>query len=279
MPRFAQAKSLSWMFLSLAWGTLIASANQSHAQVPHTVPIAHAHNDYEHRRPLYDALQAGFTSVEADVYLVDNELLVAHDLKDTNKDRSLQSLYLNPLRAHFSDAANQPRNRSFWLMIDVKSEPIAAYRKIHSLLREYSDLIAAFPAPQGPASNTKRPPVRVVISGNRDKELILNSQPRLSGIDGRLSDLQSSLSAEKMPWISDNWRSHFRWRGEGEFPEEERKKLAKYARQAHAEGRLLRFWATPDTPEVWNELLNAKVDLINADDLRGLQKHLKTQSR
>ena len=41
---------------------------------------AHAHNDYEHTRPLQDALDHGFTSVEADVWLVDGELRVVHDL-------------------------------------------------------------------------------------------------------------------------------------------------------------------------------------------------------
>ena len=39
------------------------------------LPPAHAHNDYEHRRPLQDALDRGFNSVEADVWLVDGELL------------------------------------------------------------------------------------------------------------------------------------------------------------------------------------------------------------
>ena len=43
------------------------------------LPQAHAHNDYEHDRPLRDALDPGFTSVEADVWLVDGKLLVAHD--------------------------------------------------------------------------------------------------------------------------------------------------------------------------------------------------------
>jgi len=44
---------------------------------------------------------------------------------------------------------------------------------------------------------------------------------------------------------------------------------------------LLRFWATPDKPglerdAVWNELINAQVDLIGSDDLTGLQdKFLK----
>ena len=39
---------------------------------------AHAHNDYEHERPLLDALDHGFCSVEADIVLSEGELLVAH---------------------------------------------------------------------------------------------------------------------------------------------------------------------------------------------------------
>lgn len=37
-------------------------------------PQAHAHNDYRHEQPLREALACGFTSVEADVHLVDGEL-------------------------------------------------------------------------------------------------------------------------------------------------------------------------------------------------------------
>ena len=43
---------------------------------------AHAHNDYEHTRPLFDALDQGFNSVEADVFLVDGKLLVGHTAFD-----------------------------------------------------------------------------------------------------------------------------------------------------------------------------------------------------
>lgn len=255
------------------------------AQASSSIPIAHAHNDYEHERPLHDALQAGFTSVEADVYLVDNELLVAHDRRDTSPGRSLESLYLNPLRQHFSKRADHSPHKTFWLMIDVKSDATATHRKIQSVLKMYPDLVAKIQNSRTQQVNSQAtpdsqaPPVRVVISGNRAKEDILQSQPRLSGIDGRLSDLQSALSSEAMPWISDNWRSHFRWRGQNEFPQEERKKLRRYVKQVHEDGRLLRFWATPDSPALWDELLDAKVDLINADDLRGLQSHLQKRAQ
>ena len=59
---------------------------------------AHAHNDYYHRRPLLDALDHGFTSVEADIYLVDGKLLVAHSRLELDAERTLRELYLDPLR-------------------------------------------------------------------------------------------------------------------------------------------------------------------------------------
>src|ERR1035438_747298 len=43
------------------------------------VPLVHvhAHNDYEHKRPLFDALDHGFCSVEADIYRVAGQGLLA----------------------------------------------------------------------------------------------------------------------------------------------------------------------------------------------------------
>lgn len=40
---------------------------------------AHSHNDYLHDRPLFDALDQGFCSVEADVFYLEGQFLVAHE--------------------------------------------------------------------------------------------------------------------------------------------------------------------------------------------------------
>lgn len=277
MPHMLMSTNLRYILSVAALGTATLSCAQVLAQTSKPGPIAHAHNDYEHNRPLHDALQAGFTSVEADVYLVENRLLVAHDRSDTTPTRSLESLYLDPLRQHFSSQNDDSSPKTFWLMIDIKSDPVATHRKIQSVLKNYTNLVAKIPSAHPQKDASKSPPVRVVISGNRAMKEILQARPRISGIDGRLSDLKSDLSPGEMPWISDNWTSHFRWRGENEFSETERKKLRRYVKQAHQQGRLIRFWGTPDSPAFWDELLDAGVDLINADDLRGLQTHLQKQ--
>ena len=69
----------------LVAATLPAAATPA-ARPYHVTPLrqAHAHNDYEHVRPLHDALDHGFTSVEADIFLVDGDLLVAHDPEDVD---------------------------------------------------------------------------------------------------------------------------------------------------------------------------------------------------
>ncbi len=57
----------------------------------------HSHNDYWRQVPLYDALAAGCTSVEADVWLSGNDLFVGHSQKSLTKERTLESLYIDPI--------------------------------------------------------------------------------------------------------------------------------------------------------------------------------------
>jgi hypothetical protein len=60
---------------------------------------------------------------------------------------------------------------------------------------------------------------------------------RLAGYDGRLGDLGKAESWHFMPWISDSWRSHFKWRGKGGLSAREQAKLAHIVKSAHANGQ------------------------------------------
>jgi hypothetical protein len=61
------------------------------------LPNAFSHNDYRRKRPLQDALTNGFRYVEADIYLRKGKLIVAHILPCIKKNRTLESMYLQPL--------------------------------------------------------------------------------------------------------------------------------------------------------------------------------------
>ena len=48
----------------------------------------------------------------------------------------------------------------------------------------------------------------------------------------------------------------------------------KMAEATHNEGKKLRFWASPDKPEVWQFLLDSHVDLVNTDSLPKFKNYM-----
>ena len=78
--------------------------------------------------------------------------------------------------------------------------------------------------------------------------------------------------------VSDNWATNFKWRGRGPISDAERAKLSGAVAKAHARGRRIRFWATPETVDAWRVLAEAGVDMINTDNLAGLETFLRDRS-
>ena len=241
------------------------------------VPLlqAHAHNDYWHERPLLDALENGFTSIEADIFLIDDQLLVAHDKENVRPDRTLESLYLQPLwnKVRKNGGRVYPGWPTLTLLIDIKSDADSTYRVLKKTLQNYRAMLTHFSD-----AKIKEGAVTVIVSGNRPIEMMKTEQLRLAGYDGRIGpDMEKS--AFLVPLISDKWTDYFTWMGKGDMPAAEQAKLAQIVDKAHATGKRLRFWATTDKPteartRLWEKLMQMKVDLISTDDLEGLKEFL-----
>ncbi|MGV4982161.1 phosphatidylinositol-specific phospholipase C/glycerophosphodiester phosphodiesterase family protein [Streptomyces sp. NPDC001709] len=239
---------------------------------------AHAHNDYEHPRPLFDALDHRFGSVEADIFLVADQLLIGHDSSELDPSRTLESLYLDPLAALVRanhGAVYRGRRRPLQLLIDIKTEGSSTYLELDRHLRRYPHLFTRY------AHGRIHPgPVTAVISGDRAARIPMEAQDeRRAFYDGRLTDLAGTAPASFISLISDNWTQNFTWSGTGTFPDAERQKLRSITAAAHARGQQVRFWATPDAAgpardALWTELLAAGVDYLNTDDLAGLEAFL-----
>jgi hypothetical protein len=250
---------------------LLLAAAPAPTAAPTPLLHAHAHNDYEHARPLDEALENGFCSIEADVHLVDGQLLVAHKREECRADRTLQSLYLDPLRARARAGGGRifPGWPSIVLLIDMKvpkdETPDATYAVLRSLLARYREMLTTW---SGDAKQERA--VMVVLTGDRPpRALVAAERERPCALDGGLSDLdvQPSPSPDLVPMISAKWEDSFTWRGEGAMPEPERARLRELARKAEPQHRTLRFWAAPDQPGAWAELRAAGVQLINTDHL------------
>lgn len=242
---------------------------------------AHAHNDYEHDRPLLDALDHGFTSVEADIWLVFGELFVAHDAHEIRRGRTLESLYLNPLQGRVRANGGSVYAESeapLTLLIDIKTQDKATYRALHEVLSEYRDMLTRYRE-----GEVVPGAVTAIVSGNRPYELMRAQTLRFAGYDGRLEDLGTDDPASLIPLISDNWTNIYTWTGEGEMPAAEREELERIVETAHAKEQRVRFWATPDEAgaereALWRVLSEVGVDHINTDDLGGLEAFLRERT-
>lgn len=61
-------------------------------------PVAcHSHNDYWRKVPLFSAIQVGCSSVEADIWLFNDDLFVGRTIPSLTETRTLRRLYLDPL--------------------------------------------------------------------------------------------------------------------------------------------------------------------------------------
>jgi hypothetical protein len=281
MALTTRRRALTTLGAALA-GTVTLPAAQALAaggrRGPRPLWHAHAHNDYEHPRPLSDALDHRFGSVEADIFLVGDQLLIGHDASELDPSRTLESLYLDPLAARVRanhGCVYRGWRRPVQLLIDIKTEGSSTYLELDRRLRRYPHLFTRY------AHGRVHPgPVTAVVSGDRAARAPMEAQTeRRAFYDGRLADLGSTAPASFIPLISDNWTLNFTWTGEGPFPDAERQRLRDITGAAHERGQQVRFWATPDTAgpardALWTGLLAAGVDWLNTDDLAGLQAFL-----
>lgn len=119
----------------------------------------HSHNDYWRPYPLFSALAAGCSSVEADVWITDDgtDLLVGHDQTSLTGDRTLASMYLEPLLnilnsvnegTEHSAVADMTQRRGVFrtdpdatlvLLIDVKSESSSTWSLVMEQLSALRD--------------------------------------------------------------------------------------------------------------------------------------------
>jgi len=213
------------------------------------LPTGHAHNDYKHRRPLHTALRYGYGSVEADVFPVDGELLVAHGRFGCGVDRTLRRLYLDPLAARYRRRGFIHNGQTLQLLIDLKRDPQACLRILKAQLAGYHGMLSTVVD-----GEIRHGAVTVVLTGHR---IPYKTAARVANVfcDGRLSTMDNH-KPELTPLVSLPYK----------------RSTARAAIDAvHATGRRVRFFGLPPWPfahRAWCELIEGGADYISADQLR-----------
>jgi alkaline phosphatase len=227
-----------------------------HAYAQHyTSANIFAHNDYVRPKPFHTAYDLGVGYIEADVFLQDGQLLVAHHRHEISKEKDIESLYLRPLllelRKNRGSAYKDPQ-QELTLMVDIKSEGPATLKALVQLLEKYPALLSCAT-------------LDFMISGNVPDPATWDLYPAYITFDGRPGIPYSSRQLERISMISTSFASHVKWNGKDPLPPDDRNTIARLVDDAHAKGKKFRFWATPDFPEAWKALMELNMDVIVTD--------------
>ena len=238
------------------------------------LPNAHSHNDYNRKRPLKSALQHGFTSVEADVLYIFGKLVVGHGMPSKRFPRlkSLKRQYLKPLYRHYKKSKKEiypGYGGDFYLWIDIKIFPNQAYRELRELLYPMRDMLNYWE--NGSFHKGK---VTVILSGNRPFEALQKDSIQLMTIDGRPEDLDKNYPDHLMLFISENAKKVTGVKKAKQAEVEALQKIKEFVENAHKKGKKTRLWATPEDEQLWQKLIEMKIDLINTDKLGKLKAFL-----
>ena len=241
------------------------------------LPNAFAHNDYCHQHPLFDALANGYTNIEADVFLEDDELIIAHVNPFFRSGKTLESLYLQPLAARIlknNGRVYKDYAEPVILMIDIKTGAGNTYKAIEQVLDKYRFMLTSYDG--GVVHNGA---VTVVISGHKPYKLLKSQGKRLAFIDEDLQRTTRDTGAVNVYTMSScKYSKLLKWSGAGIISAQEQQRLCYYVTMAHRFGKKVRLWASPENSMVWNELLKCGVDLINTDKLATLKNYLTAQA-
>jgi alkaline phosphatase len=225
-----------------------------------TVTKGHAHNDYVHTTPFFEAYNLGFGSIEADVFLLNNELYVAHDSTEINKERTLNALYITPILKEIAKNGGKIK-QPLQLLIDLKTtgntmQVLEKQLLIHKRIFENSN-------------------ISFVISGEMPAPRHFSKYDKLLQFDGRVNTHYNKQQLKRVAMFSHNFSDIEKWKGQVPLASNKMDEIAVIIKKVHQKKKKLRFWATPDTKLGWNTLINLTVDYIGTDNLSALAHYLK----
>ena len=230
--------------------------------------LIHAHNDYQKPEPLTNALRHKVFSIEADIYLSDNRLLVAHDKKELSAAKRLDSLYLMPIielfRRH-KGTISEDSSYTPVMMIDIKENGEAAIAQLIKVVSQHRSVFDR-------SVNSKA--VQLVISGDRGASSTWTSYPSYIFFDGRPKETYDSATMQRVAFISDSYLNYIN-------PQDSiTNRVGQVVKKIHSMGKLFRLWASPDNPESWKLQQELGIDIINTDKIAECRNYfLNTKTR
>lgn len=216
----------------------------------YTSQSLHAHNDYKQAFPFWEAYQQGYGSIEVDIFLHNNQLLVAHEETELDTAKTLEKLYLQPL---LQCIRKEQHKRNLILLIDLKTDAAPTLQALIALLQHYPEII-------------KNKNLQLTITGNQPAPSDFLEYPSYIWFDANPETDYTTEVQSRLAIMSANFKKYSKWNGKGVLTKEELFRFdSVIAKAGITSSKKMRFWNAPDIPNAWYQLMKLKVGFINTD--------------
>ncbi|MBW8683005.1 alkaline phosphatase [Chitinophaga rhizophila] len=249
---------------------MAATASQrATAQQYHVNSNAHSHNDYLQQQPFYLAHAHHFYSIEMDLFMKGDQLLVAHTPEEITANRTIEALYIEPLLREIRMNGGKPyaNGDKLQFLIDLKNGSDTALRLLEKKLkpiRQHFDV----------AANPNA--VRLVISGDMPAPARFADFDPIFFFDGRAGVNYTKAQLERIAFVSAPFQRYTVWNGLGRIVEQEYQQVKHFVDSVHTAGKQVRFWGAPDTKTTWQAFIKLGVDYLNTDMPGDMARFLNT---
>lgn len=252
---------MKWIIFSL----LICFTSKIYTQkiAEKVIPVAHAHNDYNKRKPLIDALKYGFMSMEIDVFAHKNKLKLAHVGLFLNVRKIIEEVYFEPLAKILDNKewVYSSYHEPLELMVDFKTNSKETLPLLLKAIEPYKEHFTFY-------TNNKihNRPLKLVISGSGFQyNQVENLDTIFVFLDGSVNNCEQNFPNKLLARGSANYKSHFSWKGKKEMSKESLEKLKEYVKIGKNCDKKIRFYGMKHRKAIWKVFLDEGVGWINID--------------
>jgi len=244
-----------------------------------SLPIAHSHNDYLQKRPLYEAIELGFGSIEIDICLTNKkELKVAHIPWFLGRKKDIEELYFAPIAKMIEE--KDPRfnyNSQFPLnlLIDFKKNADSTYKYLKVVFIKYEKYITQYCK----GKVVYEGPLVINITGNQPWNALMRDSITYALMDGPIWLTDPNINERGFYDIDTN-RLKFMGRAANDYQslmafkkhfkndEEFYKSVKSNIKIYNDHGLMTRFHGVPNNEKAWMMIAKCGTNWFNVDKLK-----------
>lgn len=140
-------------------------------------------------------------------------------------------------------------------MIDIKENGEAVLAKLLSMLQVHSLVFD---------QTINKLAVQIVISGDRGPITAWSSYAPMLFFDGRPYEVYDTATLQRVAFISDGYANY-----------KDVTSVIEQAAAIHGKQKLFRLWGYPDTPAIWQQVVQWGVDILNTDRVAECREYFK----